>query len=142
MKIRPELYKPEYCDKLMEYIQTTGREQTKLPSIEGFARFLGVWRSTLYDWENKHEEFKNTLDELRAYQKEQLMDDGLYGGKEVNATMAIFLLKANHGLKENDDKKDNVTLVFNIYDRNIVLPINEPAIKAAGSIEGTVVPAV
>jgi len=28
------------------------------------------------------------------------MNDGLYGGKEVNSTMAIFLLKANHGLIE------------------------------------------
>jgi hypothetical protein len=30
------------------------------------------------------------------------MTDGLYGGREVNASMAIFLLKAIHGLKENE----------------------------------------
>jgi hypothetical protein len=29
------------------------------------------------------------------------MDDGMYGGKEVNAGMAVFLLKANHGMKDD-----------------------------------------
>ena len=28
----------------------------------------------------------------------KLINDGLYGGKEVNSIMAIFLLKANHGM--------------------------------------------
>jgi hypothetical protein len=28
----------------------------------------------------------------------------MYGGKEVNSTMAIFLLKANHGMIETEKK--------------------------------------
>ena len=37
-------------------------------------------------------------------QKEQMIDDGAYGGKEVNASMFIFLLKVNHGMIETEKK--------------------------------------
>lgn len=97
---KPTTYKPEYCDEVEKYMKHTGRENQELPTVEGFARHLGLWRSTLYDWENLYPDFKQALDVLRSAQKEQLMNDGLYGGKEVNSTMAIFLLKVNHDMIE------------------------------------------
>ena len=30
----------------------------------------------------------------------ELIDDGIYGGKEVNATIVKLLLQNNHGMKE------------------------------------------
>ena len=36
------------------------------------------------------------------------MNDGMYGGKEVNAAMAIFLLKANHGLSDGPQTQVNI----------------------------------
>jgi len=41
----------------------------------------------------------------------------MYGGKEVNAAMAIFLLKANHGLKDNEGQVNiqvNVTPIVDL----------------------------
>lgn len=47
-----------------------------------------------------HPEFSYAIKKLKTYQRERLINDGLYGGKKVNAAMAIFLLKANHGMVE------------------------------------------
>lgn len=97
---KPSLYNPSYIEKIEEYLATTGREQTELPTREGFAKLLGVHRDTVNEWEHNNPEFKEALKKIDDYQKVQLMNDGLYGGKEVNSTMAIFLLKANHNMVE------------------------------------------
>ena len=100
---RPTTYKPEYCDRVYEYLSTTGREQTELPTIEGFAVYLGAARSSLYKWKEEHEEFSDTLDDILTYQKIQLINDGIYGGKEVNATIVKLMLQNNHGMRERRD---------------------------------------
>lgn len=50
------------------------------------------------------------------------MDDGMYGGKEVNAGMAIFLLKANHGMKE--DPSVQVNQQINVSEGNSITFVN------------------
>lgn len=97
---RPTKYDIQVIGKIEEYLNTTGREQTSLPSIEGLAEYLGFNKTTLYEWAEKYPEFSNALKRVEERQKLQLMNDGMYGGKEVNASMAIFLLKALHGLKD------------------------------------------
>ena len=102
---RPTLYNDDVPQKTREYLKTTGREATELPTIEGLARYLGVARDTIYEWikpEYKHIEFSDTIKEIEEAQKAQLINDGMYGGKEVNSTMAIFLLKCNHGMIETE----------------------------------------
>lgn len=96
----PTKFSPDVYDKVEEYLRTTGREQTSLPTIEGLAEYLDVDSDTIRNWSKEHKQFFVTIKKLVEKQKKQLMDDGMYGGKEVNAAMAIFLLKANHGLKE------------------------------------------
>lgn len=98
---RPTKYDPTIMlPKIEEYLSTTGREQTGLPTIEGLALYLDINPDTIVEWGKKYPEFSATIKKLVAKQKQQLMDDGMYGGKEVNAAMAIFLLKANHGLRD------------------------------------------
>ncbi len=100
---RPTKYIPETINPLIEeYISSCGREQTELPTLEGLALSLGVNGDTLVDWGKQYPEFSATIKKVLMLQKKQLMNDGMYGGKEVNAAMAIFLLKVNHGMKEND----------------------------------------
>ena len=94
---RPTKYKPEIIfSKTEEYISSSGREQTSLPTIEGLAGVLGITSETIRQWTKKYPEFSSIIKRLADKQRQQLMDDGLYGGKEVNAAMAIFLLKAIH----------------------------------------------
>ena len=98
---RPTKYIPDViCPKIEEYLAGCGREQTELPTAEGLALKLDVNTTTLWEWDKKYPEFSNYLKKLAETQKDQLMNDGMYGGKEVNVGMAIFLLKAIHGLKE------------------------------------------
>jgi len=114
---RPTDYKPEYCQKAEEYLKTVGREQTQLPMVEGFAVYLGVSKKTLYNWSKEHKEFLHALGEIKLAQLLQLVNDGIYGGKEVNATIVKLLLQNNHGMKERKDvtSKDK-QLPHPIYD--------------------------
>lgn len=99
---RPTDYDPnfDYDKAVDDYLETCGREQTKLPKLSEFARVLGINRDTVQEWAKIHPKFSVTIKRISDAQAEQLQDDGMYGGKEVNSTMAIFLLKANHGLIE------------------------------------------
>lgn len=93
-------YSPAVLDQIETYLSMCSREQTQLPSVEGLALYLGLNKSTLYEWAKEKPELSDGLKKIASKQKEQLMNDGMYGGKEVNASMAIFLLKALHGLKD------------------------------------------
>jgi hypothetical protein len=99
---RPTKYTPDMVQSANEYIESCGRQQQELPTIEGLALKLGVDDTTVLKWGSDNPEFLATIKNLKYLQKTQLMNDGMYGGKEVNAGMAIFLLKANHGLIETN----------------------------------------
>ena len=85
-----------------KYLSMCSREQTEVPTVEGLALKLGVDDDTLVRWSKKYDKFKKVMTKLKMKQKTQLINDGLYGGKEVNQAMAIFLLKANHNMIETD----------------------------------------
>jgi hypothetical protein len=104
---RPTKYDPAFIEEVDKYLETTGKEQTHLPKIESFALWIGVNKTTLYEWKKLYPEFSNALDRLMARQGEQLIDDGIYGGKEVNATIVKLLLQNNHGMKERTDTTTN-----------------------------------
>ena len=108
---RPTIYdSTKDYNKLAEnYLQTCGREQTKLPKISEFCReYVGANEDTVNLWLDEKDEDGNSLKpdlfgaikRVKEAAEEQLKDDGLYGGKEINQAMAIFLLKANHGMVE------------------------------------------
>lgn len=100
---RPTKYLPEAIyPKIEEYLAQCSREQTRLPTIEGLALFLGIDDDTVVEWGKKSVEFSAAIKKIKMLQKEQLMNDSFYGGKEVNAGAGVFMLKANHGMKEND----------------------------------------
>lgn len=100
---RPTKYIPEIIyPKIDEYLSTCGRENTELPTVEGLANYLNVNKDTIMEWAKVYPDFSVYLKKLSDKQKNQLINDGMYGGKEVNSSMAIFLLKAIHGLKDGD----------------------------------------
>jgi len=97
---RPTLYNLSVIDKIKKYLSITGKDKKTLPTREGFAIYLGVNVDTVNEWSNRHSIFSDAIKEIDEKQKNQLIEDGLYGGKGVNSTMAIFLLKANHKMVE------------------------------------------
>ena len=99
---RPTKYNPVLFNPLIdEYLQGCTSENMKLPTIEGLALKLNVSRDSIYEWKEKYPEFSDTIKKIEYQQKENLINQGFYGGREVNGSMGIFLLKANHGLKDN-----------------------------------------
>ena len=100
---RPTLYSPALVGKVDEYLSTTGKEQMHLPKIVSFARYINVTKETLYQWAKIYPDFSDALAKIMKAQEEQLIDDGIYGGKEVNATIVKLLLMNNHGMREKTD---------------------------------------
>lgn len=108
MKVgRPTKYDPSLVDEVFRYLETTGKEQMHLPKIESFALYIGVHKDTLYEWAKKYPKFSDALGIILQRQAEQLIDDGIYGGKEVNSTIVKLLLQNNHGMKERQDHTTN-----------------------------------
>jgi hypothetical protein len=104
---RPTKYDPEMVKKVEDYLIVAESEQTKLPKIESLALILGVNKDTLYEWAKLYPEFSDALGRVMLLQGERLIDDGIYGGKEVNATIVKLLLQNNHGMKERTDQTTN-----------------------------------
>lgn len=77
------------------------QSKVKLPTIEGFGRFIGVPRRTIYEWRDKHIEFSHTLDKILIEQQERLINKGLAG--DYNPTIAKLILSSNHGMAERKD---------------------------------------
>lgn len=143
---RPSSYDPKYCAMLIDYFKiekyqhTTVEKQTKyykdgtksseteklklipndLPTLEGFARSIGIPYRTMYDWAHdlievagspvpvkKHPEFSQAYNIGKELQKEFLIDNGLKGNYPPAAY--IFTAKnitdmADTTVIENGDK--------------------------------------
>lgn len=127
---RPTEYKEEYCDKVDEYLElnqdsemevvkyqgekSTGYEQklkVKLPTLKGFALFIDVNESTLYEWDKRYPLFSKSLDKIRTEQHDRLINSGLSG--EYNSTIAKLILSSNHGMRERNDITSNDEPILN-----------------------------
>lgn len=86
-------YNKEKLAKAWEYY-----EKTEFPFIEELAKNLVVTGTTIVDWSNKHDEFKEVYDLIVQSQRLALLKATL--GKKFNVAGAIFQLKANHGMIE------------------------------------------
>lgn len=95
------LHQDEEVEKEKKEGWVTYSTKVKLPTIEGFARYIGVNKSTLYEWESNYPEFSNALEEIRVEQKERLINMGLAG--EYNSTIAKLILSSNHGMSDRTD---------------------------------------
>jgi hypothetical protein len=96
------------------------KQNNFLPTIEGLAVHLGVWRSTLYDWADPksdvyHEEFHDIFEQLRAAQASQLLQNGLVNNynsndkSEVDHTSKGERVAGFNFLSNEGDTSDNPT---------------------------------
>lgn len=126
---RPSVYTGEYVKKVREYldsckdtyeqlVKSTGAEGgvqyenklvVNLPSIEGCALYIGVNRSTIYEWRKTYQDFSDIIEELLHEQAKKLLNKGLSG--EYNSTISKVILtkhdyieKQSLDLKTNDDE--------------------------------------
>lgn len=102
---RPTKYEDRFVLEVDNYLHTLN--STEVPLKEDFAFKLGVDDDTLDNWAKSHAEFFGALKKIMQKQKIQLINDGIYGGKEVNPTITKLLLQNNHGMKERTDLTTN-----------------------------------
>ena len=112
---RPTKYDPKFIEAVDEYLAFATKDNMHMPKVESFAIRIGVSKKTLYNWAEKYPLFLHALERIMMFQAERLIDDGIYGGKEVNATIVKLLLQNNHGYKERSDITTN--------DKDIPTPI-------------------
>ena len=72
--------------------------RVKLPTIEGFAAFLGVTKMTLYNWAEVYPEAEEGLEIIKQEQFQRLIDEGLAGN--YNPMITRLILAVNHGMIE------------------------------------------
>ena len=112
---RPTKYDPLFINEVDKYLDECGKNQMKVPTKQEFAMRIGVDDDTLDNWANAKDEngklinpdFFGALKKLMQSQAVQLINDGIYGGKEVNSTIIKLLLQNNHGMKERVDNTTN-----------------------------------
>lgn len=119
---RPTEYKEEYINEVDNYLKVCRDTykydesvnaagdpiciphfDVKLPTIEGFALYIGVGKQTLYTWAEIHPNFNDALDKIREEQHQRLMSGGLSG--RYNPTIAKLVLSSNHGYAEKKETK-------------------------------------
>lgn len=119
MKVgRPSKYDPKYVKELYRYLEEATPQNMKIPSVEGFALRIDTAKKTIYRWGKKNKEFRHALRVLKMRQKEDLVEIGIFGGKEINSNIVSLMLKVNHKMVEtsktditSDGKSINPILV-------------------------------
>lgn len=115
---RPSQYKPEYCEKAIEFMKEGY-------SVTAFAGSIGVADSTVRLWAEKTPEFSAALKAAQALAakrwEEILLNVALTG--DGNASAAIFGVK-NRSKEEWKDKievEGNQSITINITDKDAKL---------------------
>ena len=135
---RPPEYKIIYNDKVDEYLELHKDEEVqvvrqssekyemydnklkvKLPTLKGFARFIDVNESTLYEWDKAYPDFSKSLDKIRVEQHDRLINAGLSG--DYNSTIAKLILSSNHGMSDRTEQniKTEQTININSVDERV-----------------------
>lgn len=99
---RPSLYKPEYCDKLIEHM-------AKGLSFESFAGSVGVCRNTLYDWAKAHPEFDKA--------KDMALERARIFWEQLGITHILNESESTHGLGSSSRSLNSTVWMFNMKNR-------------------------
>lgn len=104
---RPTDYDESLIEKVDEYLETCtdslGKEVpiVNLPMIEGFAKYVGFSKSSIYVWREKYPLFMDALEKITDEQKMRLINNGL-AGNYASVTNKL-MLSCNHGMIERKD---------------------------------------
>ena len=98
---RPTEYREEFIDKVDEYLKTcveterifektTGAKSTtyeripyvNVPKIEGFAAYIDVSKSSIYEWIDLYPEFSHAIDKIRLAQHNFILER-IVTGKQI-----------------------------------------------------------
>lgn len=90
----------DFDAKALEYLKCYEKLGSVIPSLSGLALYLGVNRSTIYEWRDKHPTFSDTLDQIMASQEVKALNNGLDG--TFNPAITKLVLH-NHGYSDKQE---------------------------------------
>ena len=144
---RPTKYDEKMLTKARAYVQRCQNDK-EMPFIEELALTLDVNDDSIVEWAKEHDEFSATVKRLKMLQKLQLKRGALE--KRLHPSLAVFLLKANHGMNEDQKEpesplsvhvhyigKDPKTLDDAIANKEWAIDEQEKAEKAIEEFTGT-----
>jgi hypothetical protein len=107
---RPTEYQEAYVEMVHDYLNDCEDQYdsekkeylVKLPTVEGFADYVGHNKTTIYEWVKIYPEFSNAIDRIKNHQLNKLINKGLSG--KYNATIAKLLLSGNHNIREKSEQ--------------------------------------
>lgn len=103
---RPTKLTPELLAKARKY-----ETSDAIPTIEDFAIYLDVNRSSIYEWKGGntkiHAEFSDIVDGILALQAKTLINKGLKG--IFNPTITKLILSGKHGYVEKSEVDQNLS---------------------------------
>jgi len=94
---RPTKYGADMQDKADRYLDEYQEFGDAIPSAVGLAIFIGVNKSTLYEWAKIHPALSDTLMAVNTAQERSAMNNGITG---VFNSMITKLVLANHGYSD------------------------------------------
>jgi len=101
---RPTLYKPEYCEQIVEFGK---RGET----FVCFAAEIGVCRDTISEWAAKYQDFSLALKQAKICAETYFIRLGTKacgGDQTLNFTAIKFFLAAAHGWRDKDTAVTNI----------------------------------
>lgn len=102
---RPSDYNLELQEKADQYIYDFSEQGDVVPSRAGLCCWMGIARSTSYEWEKIHPRFSDTIEKISVLQECLALNESLKGN--FNSTIARLLL-SNHGYSDSQ-KVDHTT---------------------------------
>lgn len=99
---RPTDYSQEILDQSRDYIIFYKKHGDMIPSVAGLSSYLGIARSTIYDWASQEDkkEFSDILQHLLSEQERILLNKGLNG--QFNPSITKLAL-GKHGYTDKAD---------------------------------------
>ena len=94
---RPTKYNPELQEEADTYVYRLEELGHVVPSRVGLCCFLGIDKTTSYEWEKIYPEFSHTLKTVETLQEHSTLNGGLSG--TLNPTI-VKLVLANHGYSD------------------------------------------
>ena len=106
---RKSHFNDEMIEKAEDYINGGYKElNTVIPSIIGLSEWLGVGKSTLYDWNKKKDHpISDILERCLNRQHEILITNGLTGDFNSNITKLVL---GKHGYSDRSENKNEDTI--------------------------------
>lgn len=96
---RPTKYNDELQAQADEYVYRLEELGHVVPSRVGLCCYLGIDKTTSYEWEKIHPEFSNTLRAVETLQEHMTLNGGL--ANKLNSTI-VKLVLANHGYSDRN----------------------------------------